>query len=367
MIDRNIPQETQPSGEQLLQAGGEFLQHFGVEVTPAENPEEFRVALQQLDPRYQGDRHLVRYELENDQTEWDEPTKDVIMSTAESMRMLEVETPLQGDFDVVIALGGARQSNLDRTRYAVDSLKEGAATTKHLVVAGSSRQLNEAEKENTANYAPGAETEFDLCAGAAATAAKENPGLVTSVLYVEDPKAGTPAVIEQVLSSLQAGGNLPDGASVAAVTTQIYQASTERDLDRVAAQFGIDATFTAGNPSDPNVVANRTPATYLSEVLRTLRAAANDIEAKQQKPSQEQVKDRVVRVRDELSGVLRRSGELHRALREVDRQNPEMAESIERSDGSVYVREASGEEWLASSPGGLHYMGPDDLAGYHPE
>ncbi len=101
-------------------------------------------------------------------------------------------------------------------------------------------------------------------------------------MYVEDKRAGTPAVIEGVLATLQANGSLPEGANIAAVTTQVYQASTERDLARVAKQFGITETFTAGNPSDPNVVAKRTPATYLSEVLRTLRAAVNDIEATQQ-------------------------------------------------------------------------------------
>ncbi len=279
MTEQYRPQETQPTGEQLLQAGSEFLQHFGVEANPVEQPEAFREALQQLDPRYQGGRDLVRWELEADQTEWDDTTKDLITRTAESMRMLEVETPLQGSYDAVIVLGGARQSNLDRTRYAVDAIKEGTATVKHLIVAGSSRELNEAEQENTANYAPGAKTEFDLCVGAAATAAKENPGLVASVMYVEDKKAGTPVVIENVLATLQASGSLPEGASVAAVTTQIYQTSTERDLARVAKQFGVAETFTAGNPSDPNVVAKRTPATYLSEVLRTLRAAVNEIEA----------------------------------------------------------------------------------------
>jgi hypothetical protein len=271
--------ESQPSPEQLLQAGSEFLQHFGVEVSPTEQPEQFLEAMAQLDPRYQGGRELVRWQLEADQTEWDEDTKGVIMRAAESMRMLEPETPLQGQFDVVIALGGARQANLDRTRYAVEAAKEGKAEIKQLIVAGSSRELNEAEQENTTNYALGAKTEFDLCAGAAAAVAKENPGLVASVMYVEDKRAGTPAVIESVLSTLQANGSLPEGANVAAITTQIYQASTELDLSRVAKKFGVAETFTAGNPSDPNVVAKRTPATYLSEVLRTLKAAANAVQA----------------------------------------------------------------------------------------
>lgn len=271
--------ETQLTPEELLRTGSEFLQHFGVEVSPIEQPEQFLEAMAQLDPRYQGGRELVRFELEDDQTAWDEETKGVIMRAAEGMRMLETETPLSGRFDVVIALGGARQSNLDRSRYAVEAVKGGKAGINQLIVAGSSRELNEAEQKATENYAPGASTEFELCVGAAKTVAQENPGLVASVMYVEDKRAGTPAVIEKVLATLQANGSLGEGARVAAVTTQIYQASTELDLNRVAKQFGVTETFTAGNPSDPNVVANRTPATYLSEVLRTLKAAANAAKA----------------------------------------------------------------------------------------
>ena len=282
MTEQVRPQETQPTPEQLLQAGSELLQHFAVEVSPTEQPEQFLEAMAQLDPRYQGGRELVRFELEADQTEWDEETKAVIMRTAESMRMLEAETPLTGNFDAVIVLGGARQSSLDRTRYAVEAAKDGAANIKQLIVAGSSRELNEAEQKATENYAAGATTEFELCVGAAKTAAQENHGLVASVMYVEDRKAGTPAVIEKVLATLQANGSLREGARIAAVTTQIYQASTELDLDRVAKQFGVAETFTAGNPSDPNVAANRTPATYLSEVLRTLKAATNAAQAEKE-------------------------------------------------------------------------------------
>jgi hypothetical protein len=276
MAEKSPQKETQLSSEQLLKAGDQFLQHFGVELDPIEQPEKFLEAMAQLDPRYQGGRELVRWQLEADQTQWDDETKKVIMDTAEAMRMLEIETPLEGRFDVVIALGGARQANLDRIRYAVNAYKEGKASgTFWLIVAGSDRELNEAEQDNTANYAPGAKTEFDLCVGAAQTIEKENPGFHIDVFRVEDKRAGTPDVIEKVLVILKAHGSLDDGESIAVVTTQIYQSSTELDLVRVAKKFGIVDTYTAGNPSDPNIVAKRTPATYLSEILRTLKAVVN--------------------------------------------------------------------------------------------
>lgn len=43
MREQSRPQETQPTPEQLLQAGSEFLQHFAVEVSPTEQPEQFMV------------------------------------------------------------------------------------------------------------------------------------------------------------------------------------------------------------------------------------------------------------------------------------------------------------------------------------
>lgn len=282
MSEFQSKQETQLSPEQLLQAGREFLDHFGVEVDPLEQADQFMDAMKQLDPRFAEGRSLVRWELASDQREWPLETKAVIMSTVERMRMLEKETPLDGNFDVVIALGGANQQNHERPRYAAEAIKAGEATAKYLIVAGSSRPLNDTEQKNTENYAPGAKTEFDLCVAGAGIIAKENPDLPVSVLFVDNEKAGTPDVIEKVLASLKASGALKDNAKVAAITTQIYQASTELDLARVAKKFGITETATAGIPSPAKTVEGRSTATYLSEIVRTLKAVSNSLVAQKQ-------------------------------------------------------------------------------------
>lgn len=269
--------ESQLGAQEVLFSGARLLEHFGVVADPSVQPDEFIEAIGQLDPRYQGGRELVRWQLEADETAWAEDTKAIILDTARSMRMLETETPLAGTFDVVIVLGGARQANLDRARYAVQAAHEGLAHYSHLVVAGSSRKLNEQEQENVANYAPGALTEFDLCAAAAKRIALEYPGTVTSQFLVDDERAGTPVIIDRLLNELEERSALPEAldTSIAAVTTQIYQVATGLDMRRVAEELNITKTFAAGNPSDPNIVARRTPATYLSEVVRTLRAATH--------------------------------------------------------------------------------------------
>jgi len=272
------------SSEKLLQAGADFLEHFEVDIDPRENPRQFLEALRQFDPRYEGDRDLVRYELEQDQREWPQDTKDIIMQTAARMEMVafdeegapvNIENPLIGHYDVVVVLGGARQANLDRARYAITCLDKERASFRHLVVAGSDRALKDDEQNNAANYAPGAQTEFDLCVGAAKAVAEENPGLVASVMRVEGSKGvGTPDIIDSVLSAMRGSGSLPsENATAAAITTQIYRASTELDIARVAKKYGIEQTFAAGTLSDTEIIAKRTPATYLSEIVRTLKAA----------------------------------------------------------------------------------------------
>ena len=220
---------------------------------------------------------MVRYQLEQDQTQWPTQAVETIMVCARDMWMLKTETPMVGDFDLVIILGGARQSNLDRARYAAQA--HGGLTARiwgQLVIAGSSRKLNDDEQQNVTNYAAGAEDEFDLCAAAARIVARES-GIITSQFMVPDERAGTPAVLEAVIKLVNAGraySSFP--LRIAAVTTQIYQLATEIDLVRVVTQLGVNASImmASGCPSDPAVIAKRTTATYLSEVLRTLRAAA---------------------------------------------------------------------------------------------
>ncbi|HEY1645851.1 MAG TPA: hypothetical protein VGF75_05785 [Candidatus Saccharimonadales bacterium] len=357
MNEQLSTQEAQVSPEQVLQAGSEFLQHFGVEVSPAEQPDQFMEAMKQLDPRYEGGRELVRYELAEDQREWPEDTKQVIMRGAENMGMLKPETPLVGDIDVVIALGGANQQNHERPRYALEAMKKGEATFKQLVIAGSSRKLKEAEQKNTANYAPGAETEFDLCVAGAAMLAKEYPGVPISVLFVDDEKAGTPDVIESVLAAEQANGTLKPDSRVAAVTTQIYQESTELDLARVSKKFGIAETQTAGIPSPAKTIEGRTPATYKSEIIRTLKAATNGA-----------VAEKAAKVAH-AENVAQVVSQAIRPEEEVLHVGDDGSHSVQDQEGNIWVVEPDGTRWQSySASSGLSYnSGSSSDPGYYAE
>lgn len=275
--------ESQPDPYEVIESANELLAHFGVETDPVDESEQFLAVIKQLDPRFQGERSKSRQDLEKDERDWSAETIDIINRTAQALRMVvfdeegrpgHIETPLVGHYDAVIALGGARRSNLDRARYAVECQNNSPDTSfAHLIVAGSGRPLRDGEQE-TETYAPGAQDQFDLCVGAARVVARENPGLTVSVSYTAKDRAGTPDVIATVLADLQKSEVARYGESpIAAVTTQIYQVSTRMDLERVAKKFGITDVYVAGNPSDPELVARRTPSTYLSEIVRTLKAA----------------------------------------------------------------------------------------------
>jgi hypothetical protein len=59
------------------------------------------------------------------------------------------------------------------------------------------------------------------------------------------------------------------------VTTQIYQPFTGFDVERVAHKFGVHRTAVGGNPSAQKTIDGRSLETYLTEVIKTLRAMAD--------------------------------------------------------------------------------------------
>jgi hypothetical protein len=268
----NNPYEKQLTPRELLEVSDDFLAAFNVTVSPFTEAGMFLEELGRLRPEYK-----ARFELEKSTQEFN-AADEIIRRTAEAYGMMDEQTRLRGDFDVLIILGGARRSNLDRANYALEAFKARDINFGQMVIAGSARPLVPGEAEVAADYAPGAQTEFDLCVGAAATVAKENPGMSVSVQLTPKKEngglPGTPQVIEAVLTDLDQRGLLnAEQSRVGAVTTQIYQPWTKFDLERVARRYGIVDTMTAGNPSDPEIVAKRTTATYLAEIVRALEAA----------------------------------------------------------------------------------------------
>lgn len=257
--------------QELLDQGSRILERFAVEVDPLADSALFQRAMDELNPRYKDGRVLTRFELEADDTKWSTRDRNLIIDTGKKLGLTHPETPLVGSYDAVIAMGAARMAPLDRLEYAASAVSSDRAQAKVLVAAGSERIVQDGERSATDMYAPDAVTEFDLSVGAARKVARES-GLLVASLFVPGERAGNIDVFNTAGNALIRQGQLT--RSLGAVTTEIYRKATEMDLRFVARELGVPLIGVAGNPSDPAIVQRRTPATYLAEVVRTMRSAS---------------------------------------------------------------------------------------------
>lgn len=260
---------TNVSAEEVLERTALYREIFDFTIDPVAEPDRFEALTKELSPRYDGDRQLVRFELERaDDSGFTAEQRGVIMRTAVDLEMLKNETPLEGKFDLVIALGAARMANYDRTYYGAESLQSEKAAGK-LVVVGSTRSLASGELEAASSYAfEGTTTEGDLVE-AAATKVSEEFDMDIESLVVDNPKAHTELIVESAIERFA----IQAGQRIAGITTQIYRIPTVLDLSRVGRRHGIE-TAVAGNPSGLEIIGNRTFTTYNAEIIRALRAVA---------------------------------------------------------------------------------------------
>lgn len=247
-----------------------FLRAMGIKYNPLHDLDNFLKACEQANPRYKGGKDLVRFQLEADEATWPEEIVDATMNLAGHIGMCRGETPLTGAHDIIIALGGARRSPLHRACYAAQAIIDNRASTNLIAVAGSNRQLAESEKTVVQDFAPNAETEYDLCVGAMKKLQSRYPQLTVVAICKDDPKSGNDGVIDETM--LQFGSR--NGMSIAIVTTRIYAVGLHLDMARAAKRHSWGNFLAAGHSSDPEMVFNRTISVYLSECLTTVRKAA---------------------------------------------------------------------------------------------
>lgn len=93
---------------------------------------------------------------------------DKIAMLAQQLGLTDESSPTARTFDYLLVIGTGRYSNLLRARWARDLAVENRVG--HVVLAAASRQLLSSEHDAVSVCAPGACTEFDLLAAAAADA-----------------------------------------------------------------------------------------------------------------------------------------------------------------------------------------------------
>lgn len=267
------------SGRMLLKRAATriFLRDIGITQDPFTELEEFLLACEQANPRYKGGKDLVRFELNEDPTHWEDAQRDAIINLAGSFGMLGgKETPFNQPVKVAVATAGANRSTLQRTMHLVQSILDGRAAAELIVVAGSTRPLRPKEipfVKDYAFYGEDAKTEWDCCIGAKEIIREAHPGLRIIAIRCDDPKSGTEGVIEAVMNDERVqklGGRL----TTAWITTQIYVEGLRQKLAISGLKYP-DCTFLGfGHSSEPEVIYRRALDIYLSEGLTTIRNAA---------------------------------------------------------------------------------------------
>jgi len=93
---------------------------------------------------------------------------DTITTLAQQLGLTDESWPTETTFDYMLVIGTGRYSNMLRARWARDLAAENRVG--HIVLAAASRRLLPSEDDAVGSCAPGARTEFDLLAAAAAAA-----------------------------------------------------------------------------------------------------------------------------------------------------------------------------------------------------
>jgi hypothetical protein len=143
----------------------EMAKLFGQEELSTE-PQERLAQLQELAAA----NWDFRKGAERQATDWDNELLDqegseqwnTIFDSATKLGMVESSRPRNRNPDSLVILGGANKAPYDRLHYGIENVDNFGL----VAYLGSSRPVNEAEREKAKDYAPDAQTEFDLGCGA---------------------------------------------------------------------------------------------------------------------------------------------------------------------------------------------------------
>lgn len=175
MPDPHSPQELGP--EQLVRAEIESFVHnqafdrlaslFGVDTLPDDTQQRLttlqEIAAEHWDFRKGAERQAVEWNDELLDQEGSEQW-NIIFEAADQLGMVQDTEPVVTSPDFLVIYGGANMAPYYRLRYGLG--KTSGGTVAYL---GSSRKVSDAEREKAKDYAPDAQTEFDLGCGAIET------------------------------------------------------------------------------------------------------------------------------------------------------------------------------------------------------
>ncbi len=138
---------------------------FGMEELPATQQKKLAVlqelAAQHWDFRKGAERQAVNWDDELLDQEGSEQWS-TIFKASDKLGLVKDSEPLNKRPNSLVILGGANRSPLDRLRYGLEQVED----FDQVAYLGSTRKVSDAERGKAADYAPDAQTEFDLGCGA---------------------------------------------------------------------------------------------------------------------------------------------------------------------------------------------------------
>lgn len=138
---------------------------FGVEELPEPTEERLqvlqKVATEHWDFRKGAERQAVNWNDELLDQEGSEQW-NTVFEAADKLGLVKDTEPKNKHPNSLVILGGANKAPLDRLRYGLEKVED----FDQVAYLGSSRPVSDAEREKAADYAPNAQTEFDLGCGA---------------------------------------------------------------------------------------------------------------------------------------------------------------------------------------------------------
>lgn len=240
------------------------------------DPEAFRSACNERNPRFSSGEAIHRLDLSDDMIDWKEGLPGATLDLYDTFQMERQERVLKGSFDWVICPGGNRWSPYDRAAHAAQQIIDAIATSDHgIVIAGSTRPLNDKDKYAAMMYAAGAETEYDLCLGAANKIQERYPNLTITTVCEDNPRSGNDGVIDRVMEEIGGGAGLSFGI----VTTMYYYVGMCLDAARARKRHQWDSVRVAGHTTTPWMLLERTDLMKYCECLVTLYKASQAYEA----------------------------------------------------------------------------------------
>lgn len=262
--------ELQTEPLEVAEIAQPLMSELGVDITMAEDPEQYIEQVIKTDPRYRNskgvERSISRQDVQNKaHLMTDDLLVSSVMNTADALGITVPKYPFDEftkSVDAILVTSGVASAIEERTIFATEDIDEAP-----IFVVGGNRKSNQSDREylEARDLDPELyKTEADLANLVVEKYRRYSSADINSF----KPRTINPDNLDVIREFVLRN---PEIGKLAIVTTALYVPFTSADKGTVEAEFGgnLEARVYAGE-SDPMKVRARTPDVYRSEIAKTL-------------------------------------------------------------------------------------------------